>query len=241
MKTYSSDISAYRGAQREYYQIDLLSFKVRDRSTGDPHWFHFSSRDNDETISVIDQESGDAEFRDYFGGGHIVALDPLVRSEGTGVRNLQLVLSGTSDEVQDMIEGYDCRDAVFEWRIGEGRDDTGLLIDTPVVEFDGFVDTADREDAAVAVDGDEPADTNFRVSVVSHIAALQQANPDMRSHEVGQERNDDDIFLYAGEANTWDVLWGKGGHKHKHDGPGGGGGHHGKNGHSPDPQPWGHR
>jgi hypothetical protein len=241
MKTSSSDTAAYRGAQREFYGIDLLSFKVRDRDTGDPQWFHFSSRDTDETISVVNQVTGETEFRDYYGGGHIVSLDPLVRSEGTVIRNLQLVLSGASDEVQDMIQGYDCRDAVFEWRIGEGVDDTGLMVDTPELEFEGFVDTADREDGALTIDSAAPADTNFKVSVVSHIATLQRANPDMRSREVGQERSDDDIFQFAGEANTWDVLWGKKGQKHKHDGPSGGGGHHGKNEHSPDPQPWGHR
>jgi hypothetical protein len=121
MKTYSTPITNYRAAGREFYQVDLLSFKVRDRTTGDPQWFHFSSRDYDEEIEVIDQVTGDAELRSYFGGGHIVSLDPIIRSEGTQVRNFSLVLSGTSDQVQDMIQGFDCRGAVFEWRVGEER------------------------------------------------------------------------------------------------------------------------
>lgn len=237
MKTYSSAISNYRAAQREYWQIDLLSFKVKDRTTGDPQWYHFSSRDEDEAITVIDQATGDPDLRSYFGGGHIVAVDQLVRSEGTGVRNFTLVLSGTSDPVLDMIQGYDCRDAVFEWRIGEGEDSTGLLVDTPVLEFEGFVSTIDREDGAVAIDGnDAGASTVFRVSVVSHIDTLQRANPDMRSPEIGQERSGDDIFLYAAESNTWDTLWGKKGHQHKRDGEG----RHGRDGgHSPDLSDWG--
>jgi hypothetical protein len=236
MKTYSNALSNYRGALREFYQVDLLSFRVRDRSTGDPRWFHFSSRDEDETIKVIDQATGAEEFRDYFGGGSIVNLDPLIRSEGTGIRNFTFVLSGTSDPVLDMIQGYDCRDAIVEYRIGEGEDNTGLLVDTPVVEFDGFVDTIDREDAALSLDAQGPADSNFKVSVVSHIATLQRANPDMRSPEIGQERGGDDIFLYTAEANTWTILWGKEGRK------GAGGDGHGSDGRdhrTPDLDGWG--
>jgi hypothetical protein len=240
MKTYSTAIANYRAARQEFWQIDLLSFKVKDRTTGDPHWFHFSSRDDDEAITVIDQTTGSTDLRSYFGGGHIVAMDQLVRSEGTGVRNFALVLSGVSQAVQDMIQGYECRDAVFEWRIGEGEDSTGLLVDTPVLEFEGFVATIDREDAALAIDGDDAgATTMFKVSVVSHIDTLQRANADMRSPEVGQERSGDDIFLYTAESNTWEILWGKKGHQHKRDGEGRNGRDGRDGGHSPDIDPYG--
>jgi hypothetical protein len=236
MKTYSSAISTYRGALKEFGQVDLLSFRVRSRNSPSEYvWFNFSSRDDDETIFVTDVATGDSEPRDFFGGGHIVALDPLVRSEGTVVRNFTFVLSGTSVPVQDMIQGYDCRDAVIEYRIGETDEDTGLLVDGAVVEFEGFVDTIDREDAAISIEGDQPADTNFKVSVVSHIAALQRPNTDMRSPEIGQERSDDDIFLYTSEANTWTILWGKEGKK------GGGkdsGDKDGRDPRSPNPDPF---
>jgi hypothetical protein len=232
MKTYSTAIGNYRAALREFGQVDLLSFRVRSRnSPSEQVWFNFSSRDDDETIFVTDLATGDSEPRDFFGGGHIVALDPLVRSEGTGVRNFTLVLSGASESVLDMIQGYDCRDAIIEWRIGEAEDDTGLLVDSAVLEFEGFVDTIDREDAALTFDGGQPADSNFKVSVSSHIAALQRPNPDMRSPEIGQDRSDDDIFLYAGAANTWTILWGKEGKK------GGGKDPGDKDGRDPRPDP----
>lgn len=237
MKTYSTALANYRGALKEFGQVDLLSFKVKDRTTGDPQWYNFSSRDEDETIFVTNLATGDSEARDFFGGGHILALDPLVRSEGTGVRNFTLVLSGASDKVKDMIQGYDCREAAVEWRIGEADEDTGLLVDTAVLEFEGFVDTVDREDGALTVADDQPADSNFKVSVVSHIAALQRANPDMRSPEIGQDRSGDDIFQYAAESNTWTILWGKEGKK-------GAGKNHGdgkgRDRHPNDYDPWGH-
>lgn len=215
MKTYSSPLSSYRAAGREHYQINLVSFQVRDRGTNALVWKHFSSRDYNETINVINQSSGAPEARDYVGGGALVAMDPLIRSEGTGVRNFSLVLSATSTDVLDMLQGYDARDAVFEWHIGEADGETGLLVDTPVCEFEGFVDAADRSDAALGITSGEPSEATFTVSVTSHISTLQRANPDMRSHEVGQERSGDDIFAYTGAANQWAVLWGKRGHRHK--------------------------
>jgi hypothetical protein len=237
MKTYSSAITNYRAAQREFWQIVFLSIKVRDRSTGDSEWFHFSSRDENETVQVRDPQTGSLEYRDYIGGGCIVGMDQLVRSEGTGVRNFSVTLSAVSDDVQDMIQGYDCRDAVVEVHVGEGEDSTGLMVDTPVCEFEGFVDTVDRQDGAAPVEATEPAPSVFVVSMTSHIATLLRINPDMRSHEVGEERGGDDIFIHSDAANQWDIMWGKRGHRHK-DGDGG----DGKDKRSgDDPNIWGRR
>jgi hypothetical protein len=236
MKIYPNAITTYRTAQKEFYQINLLSFKVRDRASGNPQWFHFSNRDENETIQVRDQSTGALEFRDYVGGGSVVGMDALIRSEGTSVRNFSLTLSGASEEVLDMIQGYDCREAVFEWHIGEGEEGTGLMVDTPVCEFEGFVDAIEHEDAAIDFEASTPAASGFAVSITSHVSTLQRANPDMRSHEVGQERSGDDIFLHSDAANHWDVMWGKRGHRHK-DNDGG----DGRDRPTEPGDPWGHR
>jgi hypothetical protein len=215
MKTYSSTIETYRAALGEYWEVKLISFQVRDRDTGDLHWYHFSSRDEDETIQVRNQATGDLEFRDYFGGGHILSMDPLIRSEGTGVRNFNIVLSGVSDPVREMVFGYDARGGVVEVHIGEVNGGTGLLIDTPVCEFEGFVDNGDINDGATDMETEEPAEATITLSINSHIAALQRTNPAVRSYEAGQERSGDAIFRWADEANTWEARWGKGPKKHK--------------------------
>jgi hypothetical protein len=215
MKTYSSALTNYRANGNGHGQVNFLSFRVRDRSTSAKHWVHLSSRPENETVQVVNQTSGSLEYRDYAGDGTIVDVDDLIRSEGTGVRNFNLVLSGIHTAVLDMIQGYDCRDADFEWHIGEMDEATGLLVDTPVCEFLGFVDTIDPQDAGFDAETDGESLSNFTVSVVSHISTLQRTNPDMRSHEVGQERSNDDIFIYSDSSNQWEVYWGKRGHRHK--------------------------
>lgn len=215
MKTYSNAISNYRAARNEYWEFKFLSFRVRDRATGAPQWFHFSTRDYDEIVQVRNQETGALEMRSYFGGGHVVSVDALIRSAGTGVRVLNMVLSGVSDPVRDMVYGYDCRGAVFELHIGEAEGPTGLLIDTPVCEFDGFIDSGDLDEAAIDMASETPATSAITLSANSHIAALQRTNPDMRALDIGKERGGDEIFKYADESNTWDIRWGKGPKKHK--------------------------
>jgi len=239
MKNYTTPIENYRAALKGFAQVNLLSFKVRDRTTNAKVWFHFSSRDYDESITVTSQgneagyAAGDAVLRAYYGDGQIIQLDPIVRGEGTGIRNFSLTLSAVSTAVQDMVQGYDCRDAVFEWHIGEAEEGTGLLVDTPVCEFEGFVDTVDRDDDAINDDG-SPANSVFRISVVDHKSTLQRANPDMRTIDVCDDRTNDAIFKYADESNTWLILWGK-------EGKGGGKGGDGRDKVKGDPETWGHR
>lgn len=234
MKTYSSAITNYRADLKGYFQVNLLCFVVKTRDTGETVRVNFSDREYNETIQIVNQSTGDLEFRDFIAGA-IVDIDPLIRSEGTNTRNFNVTLSGVHQSVLDMVQGYDTRDAEIEWHIGEAEEGTELLIDTPVCEFIGIVDTPDLEDSAVDPHSDGGSESHIVISITSYLATLQ-FNPDMRSLEIGQERSDDDIFQYAAETNQWDILWGKEGKKHKKD-------HHhkGKDDPSPDHHTWGHR
>lgn len=235
MKVYSSAITANRASGKGFWGRNFITFVVRDPSTGDPHSFHFWDGDQDVTVEVINQDTGALEARDYFGGGHIVELPEIVRSGGTGVRNSSLTLSGVSEPVLAMVQGYNTREGIYERHVGEADFETGLLVDTPVCEEDGFIDTINPNDDAVGEDG-SPGESTFVVSIASHISTLLRSNPDMRSYEVGLERGDDEIFLYAAETTQWNVPWGEKGHRHK-DGDGG----DGRDQRPPDPYPLGRR
>lgn len=213
MKVYSTPISNYRTALKEFWPLNLLSFRVKDRTSGDFVWFHFSGRDENEEIAVIDPDSGASELRSYRGGGHILALDPIVRYEGVSIRNLTVTLSAVSDDVLDMLYGYDARDAHVEWHVGEIEEGTGLLVDTPVLEFEGLIDEANRTDEALVIwsEGTPTALAGFQLSLAPWHSVLQRANAAKRTLAVGQERNDDGIFRYADAAHRWnDITWGKG-------------------------------
>jgi len=223
MKTYSSAINNYRASRQQYYAVNLFAFRVWDAVTHAGTWFYFSSRDENETYQVIDPATGALHAIDCWGGGQILDVDPLIRSSGTQIRNLAVVLNGASDQVRDMVQGYDCRDAVAYWYIGEVEENSGLLVDNASLEFEGFINSIDFTDSAVDVYSSAGAPSSFSVSLVSHISTLQLANPDMRSYEIGQERSGDEIFLHTDAAPHWTLLWGKKGRNKKHGGDGGAG------------------
>jgi hypothetical protein len=201
-------------------------------------WYYFSSRDENETFQVTNPVNGALQSIDCFGGGQILGVDPLIRSSGTQIRNMTVVLNGASSQVRDMVQGYDCREGIAYWYIGEGEEDTGLLVDNASLEFEGFIDSIDLSDGAVDVASQGYAASAFSVSLVSHISTLQRANPDMRSYAVGQERSDDEIFLHADACPHWTLLWGKEG-KNKKRGGGNGDDGHTANPNRPDPFTWG--
>lgn len=210
MKTYSSALTAYRAAGKAYSEINFISFQVKDLTDpGEVTWFHFCSDEDDRNETVINPNTGGSVTRLFLGGGHLVSIDPVVRSEGAVVRSHNLVLSGASPTVQNMVHGYNCQDALFQRFVGEIDQDTGLLIDTPVCEFVGLVNTIDLNDGALPVDGTGPAETAITVTVDSLAAALLTRNYAMRSLEQSRLRDGDEIFKYADEAHHWSIRWGK--------------------------------
>lgn len=210
MKTYSSAIEAYRSAGKPHHQINFISFKVKDiDAPANLTWCHFCSADDTMTVTVTDPDTGAAASRTFLGGGHLVSMGDLTRSEGAVVRSQTLVLSGASSSVLDMVFGYDCREAGFQWFIGEVDQDTGLLVDAPVCEFVGQVNTIDLSDGALAVNGGSGAESQIPVTLDSLAAMLLARNYDMRSLDVSKGRSGDLFFEHAGNAHHWRVWWGK--------------------------------
>lgn len=216
MRTYGSATTSYRAAANAHDPVDFLSFRVKD--TTDPNtttWFHFCSAEDDLTVTVVDPETGSSESRTFLGGGHIVGLDALVRSEGAVVRSMQWTLSGASSQVLNMAFGYNCREAMAQYFVGERDQDTGLLLDNPAREFVGSIDTIEPSDSGMAVDDANPADSTIVVSVASIGAALLRVNGDMRSPAVAEKRSGDKIFQHSAVAHYWNRRWGKRGRSKK--------------------------
>jgi len=229
MRTYGSTTTSYRAAGGAHGQVDFLSFKVKDTSNpATTAWFHFCSAEDDMTVNITDPD-GSSESRTFLGGGHIVALDPIVRSEGAVVHSINWTLSGTSSQVLAMVFGYNCREAVAQYFVGELDQDTGLLLDNPSREFVGLIDTIEPSDSALSPNDDSPADSTITVTVSSIGAALLRVNGDMRSPAVAEKRSGDEIFRYSAQAATWNRRWGKRS-RSKRDREGGKGDHKGKGG-----------
>lgn len=230
MKTYSSALTAYRAALKPHVQIDFISIRVKRRD--DPEslvWCHYCSDEDNRTITITDPDTGLADARTFAGGGHLLAMGDLVRSEKQVIRSHSFTMSGASDLVLDMVHGYECREALFQWFIGEIDQDTGLLVDAPPCEFIGFVNTIDIADGALAIEGDEIADSTITITVDSLGAALTARNYDMRSLDVSEARGGDRFFEHGDSAHHWVIPWGKQ-RKRERDKKGGRGGNGGKAG-----------
>lgn len=192
-----------------------MTFRVKDKETNAEVVYNFDTREENETITVVDPDTGDDDSRAWWGGGHIVGWNPIVRSEGTGIRRQRITLSASSDIVLDMINGYNCDRAPFEWHVGLAEKDTGILVDTPACEFVGFVDTISPSYAAIDPETGEGGEAVFEITVVSLFRALTSTNPAVRSQEQGESRSGDKVFEYADSSNTWRILWGKEKSSHK--------------------------
>lgn len=224
MRVYSTALTNYRISGKAFWPIHFISFLVKD--VDDPASLtriNFCTADDNWTVTITDPDTELPDERTFAGGGHIVKMGDLIRSEGAVIRTHSFTLSGASTLVQDMIHGYNCREALFQWFIGELDQDTGLLIDEPPCEFVGLVNTIDFSESALAVGNMDVSESLVNVSVDSLAAALTDRNYDMRDDEVGKQRDGDRFFKHADSAHHWNVRWGKGKKREKDKGGKGGG------------------
>lgn len=210
MRTYSTALNNYRTAGKAFWPVHFISFRVKDKVTpASLTWCHFCTGEDNLTVSVTDPDTGGLVSRTFAGSGHIIQMGDVVRSEGAVIRSHSFTLSGASTLVQDMMYGYNCREALFQWFIGELDQDSGLLIDEPQCEFVGFVNTMEPKESPLSVDSTDNAESYVTVSVDSLSAALTDRNYDMRSVDVSEVRGGDKIFSFAGAAHHWNIRWGK--------------------------------
>jgi hypothetical protein len=211
MRVYSTALTDYRNAGKAFWPVHFISFTVKEIDDPDALVLaNFCTSDDDMTVTITDPDTGLPVERTFAGGGHIVKMGDLVRSEGPVIRSHSFIMSGASTLVQDLIHGYNCREALFQWFTGELDQDTGLLIDEPPCEFVGFVNAIDLNDSALSIEGDTPPESNVTISIDSLAAALTDKNYDMRDDEVGKTRDNDRFFKYSDSAHHWNVRWGKG-------------------------------
>lgn len=211
MRVYSTPITNYRNADKAFWPVHFISFLVKEVDDSDSLVrANFCTFDDDMTITITDPDTGLPDERTFGGGGHIVKMGDLIRSEGAIIRKQSLTLAGASTLVRDLVHGYNCKEALFHWFIGEMDQDTGLLIDEPPCEFVGYVDTIEFNQGALSIDGIDAAESTYTVSVDSLGAKLTDLNYDMRDYDVGLSRGGDKFFEYSDSAHHWNIRWGKG-------------------------------
>jgi len=224
MRTYSTAITNYLNSGKPYSEHVFFTFTVKHKVTNAPFVYNFSTLEANEDVTVENPDGEGPELRSFWGGGHIVDYDPIVLSAGTGIRIQRFRMSAVSDIVLDMVNGYNCTNAEFEWHTGIVDADTGLLVDNVQPrEYAGFVDQISPSYTPIDPETGEPGEAVFEFEVASLFRALTATNPAVRSEEQGESRSGDKVFAYADAANTWQIYWGKNKSSHKQRNGGGDG------------------
>ena len=113
MQIYSSALTNYRAAGKAFWPIHFISIRVKDKDN--PSEFvraNFCTADADMTVTITDPDTGESASRTFAGGGHLIDMGDLTRSEGAVIRSHSFTMSGTSSLVKDMMYGYNAREAL---------------------------------------------------------------------------------------------------------------------------------
>lgn len=211
MIEYDPAVVSYNADGKPYWEVDFLYIEGRDKETDAIMNFYFSNLRRDETVGIHDPQTDSTLNRPYLGGGHIVTLPPIKRSQALTIDQHVIELSLVSADVKNMIYGYNLTRAHFEWHKGQLSSETGKLLALPLCEFYGFLDGID--DKTQAPDDKGKMISTVSISVVPHHAELEYSNQIFRSYEEGKKRDGDEIFLWVDEVGDWMIPWGKSKHK----------------------------
>lgn len=210
MRTYPTETVNYRAAGRAFWPVHFVTIIGKDKTDpSDLIQFNWTTADDNMTVTVTDPDTETPVSRVFGGGGHLIQMGDLTRSEGAVIRSHSFTMSGASSLVRDMVYGYNLQEALFQWFIGEVDQETGLLLNEPPCEFVGIVNTVEFREGALAVDGQDASDAYCHISVDSLAAKLTDRNYDMRTVDVSESRAGDKFFEYAGAAHHWNIRWGK--------------------------------
>jgi len=181
---------------------DFVWVTAKDRDTGLPVEIGFWSGDYPITIDVISGTTGAEVERDYIGGVNLQVGDIAYVSD-LSIQSVDVKLSAISDDVQQLVRGYDPRLAQVEIHSGFLDTTTRQPVDPPEIDFLGEIDGSPIETAATG--GDSSITLKVRSDAIS---MLTRTNPRRRSHEGQKRRSGDEFARYANATGTWQVPWG---------------------------------
>lgn len=176
----------------------LFWVTARNRVTGQPEQIGFWTGDDHQEFLV------GGEVRTYFGAGSFIDLPPIQSGAGFQVRQHRIKLAPFTDEVRQLVRGYEPRMARVEIHVQPFDIYTGNPLGTPKRMVKGYISEAPEE---IGVKGGE---SHQEIVIVSSARDLTQTLPLMRSGEELKKRNPADKFRdYADVTAEWSVPWGQ--------------------------------
>ncbi len=182
---------------------DLLWVTAKNRSTGEDESLGFWSDVRTVTMAVRDGRSGEIVSRDFTGVGLAMNIGEVPLTTDLTVRTVEIGLPQTDDLVNQLVRGYDVRNAPMQLYRAFFDPDTRVLLAPAKPRFVGYVDGAP---IVTPAEGEEGSVT---LNCVSTTQELTRTSAETRSHESQILRNPADTFYKdAATVGTWPIFWG---------------------------------
>ncbi|KHQ51258.1 hypothetical protein [Mameliella alba] len=174
----------------------LIWIEAKHRETGTPQAMGLHTGLEDRAFVI------DGDQRTYTGAGAVLEVADLVSQVGLGVQMQTAGLALVTDEVQQLIRGYDARQAPVEMHLARFDPETNALIEITRV-FKGWLDEATLRE------GVKNGEASLSARLASSARALTRRVPLRRSDEAHRATHAGDrFFRYADVSGAVGVWWG---------------------------------
>lgn len=186
---------------RQLVARDFLWIKARELVTGVPFSYGFWSDVGDVQAQVLNVETGLAVTRNFEGSGSLVQISDIPLVANVTVQNVSISMSQLDPGVENIVRGYDLKQAGVEIYRGLFDVDSRQLLVPALCRFVGFVDvvtikTPKENDAG-----------SIELSCASHTQEMTRANPDTRSNDSQKKRSATDNFYQDVTSVGEKVFW----------------------------------
>lgn len=179
----------------ESVSVDVLIWvEARNRSTGATETMGLWTGLDAQDITI------DGTARTYYGAGTVLSVEDIVSQAGTNVQYQQAGLNILTPEVEELIRGYDARQAPVEVHIRRLNAETNAVLSINRV-FRGFLDQA-KETRSQTTSGLVGEMASSARSLTRTIALYKSNASQQRAH------SGDLFFQYAGVSGATNWWWG---------------------------------
>lgn len=183
---------------------DFMTIYARRRSDGEVVSDSMWSDVGDVSANVINPDTGLPETRDFYGSGNLVKISDIPLVSNLSVQNVNIELSHLASNAEELIRGYDVRQAVVQIFRGLFQPGEGRMVEPAFPRWVGFVDSVE------VVTPSENSEGSNNLTCASHTQEVTRANTATRSGASQKQINANDTF-YDDAASTpeWKIWWGQ--------------------------------
>jgi hypothetical protein len=189
--------------QRILMPRDFLWIKARALDTGAPFNYGFWSDVGDVQAQVLNPDTGLPNTRNFEGSGSLIQISDIPLVANISVQNVAISMSQLDPGVENIIRGYDMKQAGIEIYRGLFNPESRQLVEPAFCRWIGFVDivnikTPKENDAG-----------SIELTCASHTQEMLRSNPDTRSNESQKKRHPTDNFYQdTTVVGEWEHFWG---------------------------------